>query len=412
VHAAAPGDVVRLDDLLAIALQRSPKLHAARRMAEATKTRESGASLPPDPQLQFGVMNIALPSLSASMPSAMAPSIQAMQMLPLGGKLARSGEIAKQETAIAAAMSDEVWLGVRTAVGTAFYEIYEVDRQIGVVRETLTLLRHYESVARAMYAAANGRQTDVLRAGVEIARMDAELKKMSAMRDVAAAMLNAQLDRSAAMPIAPTALPALPADLPAADTLLTWADASRPALERERIAVQQAATRGQLMKSEIWPDISIGVAYGQRPSDMGTERMGSVMLGFSVPVFAARRQLRLRDEAAAMQHAAESELAGMRAMVDAEIRQSLAELDRARTLLRLYRDDILPQADATVQSALSSYRIAAVDFMTLIDAQISANEYRTEYHGLAADYGRAVLRLEAAVGRELPVTTRLALETR
>lgn len=56
----------------------------------------------------------------------------------------------------------------------------------------------------------------------------------------------------------------------------------------------------------------------------------------------------------------------------------MAGLDRARTLVRLYRGQVLSQAEAAVQSALSSCRVGAVDFITLIDAQMAVNGFRQE----------------------------------
>jgi outer membrane protein TolC len=136
------------------------------------------------------------------------------------------------------------------------------------------------------------------------------------------------------------------------------------------------------------------------------------MVGFSVPIFAKTRQLRQRDEAAAGESAARAELTAAQAEVDAGIRSLLAELDQARTLLRLYRDEVLPQAEANIESSFASYRVGAVDFPTLIDAQMTANRYQQEYYALLADYGRAVTRLERTVGRELPADTPLMAEDR
>jgi outer membrane protein TolC len=145
---------------------------------------------------------------------------------------------------------------------------------------------------------------------------------------------------------------------------------------------------------------------------MGTERMGSVMIGFSIPVFAGRRQLRMRDEAAAMERMARAELTAMRAGVDARIGELVAELDRARTLVRLYRTEVLPQARATVESSFSSYRAGTVDFMTLLDAQMSFNNYEQELHTLLAEYGRGVAELEMTIGRELPRSDQVVAEAR
>jgi outer membrane protein TolC len=294
-----------------------------------------------------------------------------------------------------------------------FFRLYETDRKLEVMRETRSLLQDFQEVARAMYAAGTGRQADVLRANVEVARMDAEIERMVAMRRVAAARLNAVLDRPAETPVAAVELPALPAEWPGRDTLRSWAEQTRPLLRQSKTGVERAGTGQALAHRQIWPDFSIGLQYGQRDAGaLGTARMGSAMIGFSVPIFAGRRQLRMRDEAAALESMAQAQLEATRADVDARVGELLAELERARTLLDLYRDDVLPQADANVESSFSSYRVGAVDFPTLVDAQMTTNRYEQEYITLLADYGRAVAELETTVGRELPATTQRIAEAR
>ena len=181
-------------------------------------------------------------------------------------------------------------------------------------------------------------------------------------------------------------------------------------LERSRLSIEQAGAQRDLAKKEIWPDLVFGVQYGQRPGDMGTERMGSAMVGFSLPIFASKRQLRMRDEAAAMEQMARAELTEMQANVDARIGELLADLERDRTLVVLYRTDVLPQAEANVESAFSSYRVGSVDFMTLVDARMTVNRYEQELYALLADYGRALAELEMTVGRKLPRTTSILTE--
>jgi outer membrane protein TolC len=183
-------------------------------------------------------------------------------------------------------------------------------------------------------------------------------------------------------------------------------------LESGRLGVAQAGTRADLVRKEIWPDPVIGFAYGQRGGEMGTERMGSAMIGFSIPIFAKSRQLRMRDEAAAMQAMANAELADMRAQVGARVGELLAELDRTRTLLGLYKSEILPQARANVQASFSSYRVGSVDFMTLVDAQMTVNEYEQEVYALMAEYGLSVAELEMTIGRELPRSSQMLAEAR
>jgi outer membrane protein, heavy metal efflux system len=403
---------LRLAEIYAEAEARNPMAQAATAGADAARARQRAAGTLPDPRLQLGVMNASLPGLRTDMPTSMAPSVQVMQMIPTAGKLALAGRIARQETSMAEAAAAEVRWEVRGRAAMSFYEVYQADRQLAVMGETRQLLRTFEQVARSMYAAGMGRQSDVLRAGVEVARMDAEIRRMEAMRAAAGARLNATLNRPAASPIGPAELPILPGLLPPADTLARWAEASRPMLARGRAALQQAGTRRQLAAREIWPDLEVGVQYGQRSAEMGTERMGSLMLGFTLPVFAARRQYAMRRESEAMERMAGAELTEMRAQVGARIGELIAGLERDRTLARLYRTDVLPQSEANVQSALAGYRSGSVDFMTLVDAQMTANQYRQELSRLVADYGTLLAELEMTVGRALPATGEAVSEAR
>lgn len=407
--AQQPPDLL-LRDLYRLVSERNSMVQGALAAADAAAARQPAAVLPPDPEVRIGAMNLSLPSLSADMPGAMAPSIELMQMLPLPGKLRLNGQIARQSTAMALSEADEVSWEVRARAAMAFYGIYEADRQIAVMEETLDWLRQFEQIATTMYSVGSGNQSDVLRAGVEVARMKADIARMRAMRTTAVASLNALLDRPADTPVTGVVFAQLPAALPSTEELMQWAEASRPLLARQRAGIEQAQAREELARKEIWPDLSLGVQYGRRGTDMGTEHMGSLMLGFTVPVFAGRRQLPMRTEAAAMSRMAHAELADARAQVNARITELVADLDRARTLITLYRSEVLPQAEANITSALASYRVGRVDFMTLVDAQMSANQYAQELYTLLAGYGATIAELEMAIGRELPATTETIVE--
>jgi outer membrane protein, heavy metal efflux system len=402
----AQESAVTIHDFYELARARNPMLRAAGSAVEAAAAAEPSAGLPPDPELQLGIMNASLPGLRTDMPGAMAPSIQLMQMLPLPGKLRLSREIAEQTTRMASSAAEAAWWDVRSMTAMAFYDIYQADRQIDVMLETLDWLTQFEQVALTMYSTGGGRQSDVLRAGVEVARMKADLERMQAMRAVAAARLNALLDRPSDTVIPRLAWTPLPGDIPALADLERWAEESRPVIERGRVALDRARTREALARREIWPDLTLGVQYGQRGSDMGTERMGSVMLGFSLPVFAGSRQMQMRREAAAMTAMSTAELDALRAEMRSRVGELRAELTRTRSLVTLYRSEVLPQAEANVTSAFSAYRVGRVDFMTLVDARMTVNQYSQELYALLAEYGWRTAELELLLGRQLPSSTR------
>lgn len=406
------GDQLTLERLLETARRRSPRLAAARASAEAGRSRTSWAGLLPDPSFQLGFMNLSVPGFSADMASSMAPSVTLSQRLPFPGKLAAESRMADRSAEMAEEGAREAWWRVRTRVARAFYELWEVERRLEVLEETRGHLDDFRTAATALYEAGGGQQADMLQAHVEVARTDAGIGRLRAEREAVAARLNGLLDRPADTPLPPAELGPLSARAPSRDTLRRWATEGRPDVVRSRLAVERAGARTDRARREIWPDLRLGVGYGQRSTATGTRRMASFMVGFDVPVFAGRRQLGQRDEARALEDAARADLAEARAEVDARLGELLAELERTRTLVELYREEVLPQARVTVESAFSSYRAGRVDFGTLVDAQTTLNRYEDELHALVADHGRALAELEATTGRRIPPSSPLTTETR
>lgn len=403
---APPEDRVVLGDLYSQVQRANPRVAAARSLSVAAAARVSGATRPPDPQLQFGFMNYTVPGL-APMPTLGMTQLQLMQMVPLGGKLALSGRVAgAQASATAARAEDAVW-DVRTQTAMAFYDLYATDRGLDVARETLRLLHDIAKIAESMYRVAEGRQTDVLRANVEVAKMAEDTLRMQAMRESMVAKLNALLDRSEEFGVGTPALPRFPDSIPARARLDSIAFAERPMIRGGLDDVSAADASARLARKEVIPDLVVGVQYAQRGGEMGTDRMGSLMFGASLPVFARDRQLKMREEAAAMKLMAEADLAAMRAETRGKIGEAYAALTRARNLAQLYQTTVLPEAEATVASALAAYRVGSVDFMTLLDDRMTVNKYRQELYALDADQGKAWAELEMLTGRQLidPNTT-------
>jgi len=411
---------IHLGEFYAQVQRANPKLGAAQAMARAARARTPAASRPPDPQLQLGFMNYSLPSLSPMPPLGMT-QLQLMQMVPLGGKLALAGRIAgAQADAASERAGDLVW-ELRSQTAMAFYDLYATDQQLGVARETLRLLQGITGAAESMYRVGEGRQADVLRAQVEIAKMTEDTLRMQAIRKTMVSRLNALLDHGAEEEIAAVLRPVFPDSVPAQ----AWLDATsangRPMIRAGLKDAQAADASVALARKAIIPDLQVGVQYGQRntsTTDAGgvstaaTERMGSLMIGASIPLFARDRQLQMRNEADAMKAAAQADVNAMRAETRGKIGEVYTDLTGARDLARLYRTTVLPQAEATVSSALSSYRVGRVDFMTLLDDQMAVNRYRQELYALEADEGKAWAELEMLTGRELIDSNSIAVMTR
>jgi len=392
-------DTLHVADALRMALVGNPMLRAARFSASAAAQRVGPAGALPDPQLQLGLMNRMASEFGSTEDPMTMNQLQLMQMLPWPGKLGNARRAARHGAAAAVADADEQARMLDVDVRMAYFEAAYADRALEVMERTRVLLRDFLSVATTMYSVGTGIQQDVLRAQVEVARMGEEITRMGQMRIAAAARLNALLGREATNPIGALELPDLPAgDLPPPDTLIAWALASRPALRAgaERVAAAEASLRAA--RREILPDFQLGVQLQRRPA---FPDMVSLMLGVNLPLFAGARQIPMRREMAAMRDMSDAELLNLRNETIARIVETRARAAQDRSLGRLYRTSILPQARSAVQAALASYRVGAVPFMTLVDNQMTVNRYDTESYRFLADYHQAVGELEALVGREV-----------
>jgi len=274
------------------------------------------------------------------------------------------------------------------------------------------LLQDFQTVALSMYSAGTGPQADVLRAGVSRARMEADIEQIVALRRGAASRLNGILNRPMETSVPTPQMANMPAEIPPPEILSQWAIESRPALQRMQLTIGRAETNRELAEKAIWPDLTLGLQYALGRMNGDPTSMGGASVGFSLPIHAGSRQKKLREEAAALESMTRARFEDAVATVNAGVGQSLAQLDRARTLIDLYQEDILPQARAAVESSLSSYRVGGVDFMALIDAQMAVNRFEGEYFDLIASYGSALAQLEQTIGRELPATAASIQEIR
>jgi cobalt-zinc-cadmium efflux system outer membrane protein len=95
------------------------------------------------------------------------------------------------------------------------------------------------------------------------------------------------------------------------------------------------------------------------------------------------------------------ELNGLKNSIGYAINDTLAQMERRRKLVELYKTGIIPQAEQSLESAVIGYRVGKVDFLTLLDGRVNLFNYERELYESKAEYMMKLAQLEAAVGTEL-----------
>ncbi len=404
---AAPGallaqgeqDTLTVATAVAMAREINPALRASILSADAAAERVSRAGALPDPMLMLGLMNWSITDFSPSEPMSM-NAIQLSQRFPWPGKLGFSEERFEHLATAERLDVAEAELQLVARVKRVYFQVASIDRSIAIMEETRGLLRDFLDIASAMYAVGTAVQQDVLQAQVAVAQMTEDITVMRENRRAMAARLNALLGRAATIPVQAVELPLMLEQLQPTDSLVQLAVNHRPALAAAHRRTQAANAGYRAARRALYPDLTLTLGYGHRPD---FKDLFTVAVGFSIPLWAGSNQLPLRREMEVLESSASARATEIYNETYARLAELSAEATRAGNLSTLYTTSVLPQARAAVESALSAYRVGGVDYATLVQNQMTVNQYEIKLVQLAADYHRAVAEIDALVGGNLEV---------
>jgi len=412
------GDVVlTLSQAESLAVQQNQGLAASGKRAEAMAAIPSQAGTLSDPVLSLNALSLPVNSFSTTQENMTQLQLGLSQALPFPGKLGLRAEAADFAAQAAAYNTDELRLVVRRNARLIWWNLYFLDRAISIAQRNQVLLRQFVTIAESKYKTGLGLQSDVLLAQVELSRLlDVEITLMASRRGQVAQM-NALLARPAVTPVtlpaaADEALPATPDIQPLRKLALD----ARPILSARRSELAAAHTRVSLAEKDYYPDFSLGAAYGLRSGNNlnGSPRadLASIMLSMTLPIYSDTKQDRALEQRQAEVATEEFSLADRVVLVDAEIEQALADYRAGHDQALLFKTGIIPQASQTVSSMLASYQVNKVDFLNLVRSQVTLYNYETQYWKAVSAGWQAWARLEAAVGKPIPVMAQAASAAR
>jgi hypothetical protein len=194
---------VELPRLEAYALANNPEIRAMEQRWRAAQARPSQEGSLPDPMLNTAYHNEGFDRFEQGRSDFAWLRFGAEQELPFPGKLALKEQIAAREAEREGALYRAAVLNVLARLRVTYDEYYLAHKSIEIVRDNLELLKNLAESAKARYQVGEGLQQDVARAQVEVSTLTGRLTSLEQMRQSAAAMLNALLNRSPAEPLGP-----------------------------------------------------------------------------------------------------------------------------------------------------------------------------------------------------------------
>jgi outer membrane protein TolC len=387
-----------LAELIRQSLAARPELQAVDARARAEKERVPQAEAFPAPVLSFGIQNDGFTSIEIGSAETSFLSIMLAQTLPWPGKRALRGEVAGLGAEEARTAVTRAQLSTEADVRRAYVDLLLARGRLALLDKLALLWQKSAALAKARYEVGGGPQSDMLRAQLELVRLQQRRLALAADERTRLQALNRlrghPLDEAVATNVVLPDL-ARPLALPAAEEVAD-AEARSPELAGVRVDVRRADRGSDLARKDQYPDFTVSAGVMVRGAMPPMWQLG---LAIDLPILWGRTR-----RAGAI---AESDLRATASRSSAEavlqiLRQRVAERHTVlETLLeteRLYRDGLLIQSNATVDSTLAQYRVGKVTFASVFEAIAGYIGDEDAYLQTLADLQRlAIARAEVSV---------------
>jgi outer membrane protein TolC len=268
------------------------------------------------------------------------------------------------------------------------------NRQAAVLKEAL-------AAALAQYTTGKVPQADVLRAQIALTRLNEHLIELEQQRDEARAQLNTLRGRSPDEAVQIAGAYSASAALPSIEDLKRVAIENRPELSGLCKQILKSKDEGQLTRLAMKPDFTVGLGYMLMPTGSNYRNAYMAELTMNLPSLNRDRHEGEAKQADAATDVSQAELEARTSAVFLEIRQAQIDVLAAQRRIKLYRDTLMPQAEATFKASAAAYQNNRGDFSNLIDSQNMLLDIQTAYYKASAAADTGMAELERATGAPL-----------
>jgi outer membrane protein TolC len=398
------GNELILDELIKTALDQNPQLRSLYNatLADSVKIPQSGAL--PDPTLSLSILNVPTNSFTFNQEPMTGKQIALRQMFPFPGKLSLKEQISFESSAISIANFQEYKNQLIRDLKIAYYDLFFIDKAIEITNRNQLLLEEFAKIAETKYSVGKGLQQDVLKAHVEFSKMKDKLIQLEQKRDVKQAQINIIINAPVNSKLGKTAEPDFFLIDDNFDTLKIITMESRPLIRGWESVKKQSNLKVNLAKKDFWPDVGLFIAYTQR-EELQNGNPGydflSGGISLSIPIFSGRKQSKKVEETQFTKNMIDQRYTQVLNQVYFELEKTRSNAEKNAQLVGLFKTEIIPQASQSVESALVGYQTDKVDFLTLINNQITLFNYDLDYYRVLSDYNKDIASLEFITGMQI-----------
>jgi len=393
-------DESTLDDYLAYAALNNPGLEAAFNRWKAALERVPQVRSLPDPKFTYTYFIREIETRTGPQRQRFGLA----QMFPWFGTLELRGDVAIEAANAQQQRYEAAKLRLFYRVKDAYYEYYYLWRAVAVTEEIHQLLESLETVAETRYTAGLAPYAGLIKAQVELDRLDDRLRTLRELRGPIVARLNAALNRREDAPLPwPNAIPEEVVSF-SSERLFEWLEENNPELKALDAAIAREDSAIDLAKKGYYPDFTLGLNYMETGSARmpnvsdSSEDPVAVMLSVNVPLWREKYAAAV-SEAKARRDAAMNDRLNRENMLVADVEMALFRFRDAERKIALYRDSLVPKADRSLNATRQAFVAGKAGFFDVIEAEQTLLEFKLTYERAVADRAQRLAELEMLVGK-------------
>lgn len=362
------------------ALMSEPGQLALQARAQALQDRGVAAGELPDPTLSVGLNNFPIQSGGFTTDGMTNAAVGVRQVFPAGQtrviNTRRFDSLANEMNQNAAARGRNVL----TAARQSWLDLYYWERAHALVSESRPFFDDLATITRSLYAVGRKTQQDVLRAELELSRLDDRLIEIGRQRSRARAALGEWIGSDASRPVA-LKLPAwegVPAQKSLQSMLL-----QHPLVQAADAQIDARVAGVDLAEQGSSPGWALDVGYSYRDGSLpsGQPRSDLVTLGVTVdlPFFRKRSIDSTLSAALHERSAAKSGREQVLRRLQSQLDTEFSRWNDLTRRLELYDTRILSQANANAEASLLAYQSDKGDFSDVMRAYIDDLNTRIDH---------------------------------
>jgi outer membrane protein TolC len=268
--------------------------------------------------------------------------------------------------------------------------------------EQAAVLNQALSATLAEYTTGKVPQADVLRAQMALTRLSEHLIELEEERDGSRAQLNALMGHSPDEAVEIAGSYRTATVLPPIEELERLAIEHRPELAALRKQITKSGDESRLARLAMKPDLTVAAGYMLMPTGSFSRSAYMAELTMNLPSLNRARHDGETKQADAATDVAQAELNARTSTVFLEIRQAEIAEQSAQRRVKLYRDTLLPQAEAAFKASTAAYQNDRGEFTNLIDSQNLLLDIRSDTYKALSEEDTGSAQLERAIGAALP----------